>query len=109
MRYGNKAIFGYLIAASVLFDSVFVPSGKGISALKENKDVVEFINDAFKHCKFIAGEGEGTEVLSSTNAFVNGNKADDGVQINTGTDKKFANSFVNAMGNHRFWEREEKI
>lgn len=99
----------YLIAASVLFDAVFVPAGKGSTALKGNNDVVEFINDAFKHCKFIAAEGEGADVLSGTNAMKDGKTADAGVLINKATDEKFANTFINAMGNHRFWEREEKI
>ena len=99
----------YLIAASVLFDAVFIPSGKGIKGLKENKDVAEFINDAFKHCKFIAADGEGATVLSGTNAAPNGKKADEGVLISNEGGIKFADSFVQAVGNHRFWAREEKI
>lgn len=99
----------YLIAASVLFDAVFVPAGKGIAALKDNKDVAEFINDAFKHCKFIAAEGEGLEVLANTNAMKDGKNADAGVLTSSQPDKKLPQSFVTAMGNHRFWEREEKI
>lgn len=99
----------YLIAASVLFDATFVPAGKGITTLKDNKDVVEFINDSFKHCKFIAADGEGTNVLSVTNAFKDGKKADNGVFTNKDNDKDFATAFVEAMGTHRFWEREEKI
>ena len=99
----------YLIAASVLFDAVFVPAGKGVLSLKENKDVSEFINDSFKHCKFIAAEGEGIEVLSDTNAFNNGKSSDEGVLLSEKTSKKFVDSFVELMGNHRFWEREEKI
>lgn len=99
----------YLIAASVLFDSVFIPAGKGISALKENKDVAEFINDAFKHCKFIAAEGEGITALSATNAITEGKNSDAGVLLSQQASKKFADSFVKAMGSHRFWEREEKV
>ncbi|MGV3698263.1 catalase [Flavobacterium sp.] len=99
----------YLIAASVLFDATFVPAGKGVAALKENQDVAEFINDAFKHCKFIAADGEGAEVLSGTNAAKEGKPADRGVLFSNASDSKFAESFVDAMGNHRFWEREEKI
>lgn len=100
----------YLIAASVLFDGVFIPAGRGIAALKANKDVAEFINDSFKHCKFIAVEGEGLKVLDGTNAIKNSKPADLGVLAfdNVG-DKQLANSFVKALGTHRFWEREEKI
>lgn len=99
----------YLIAASVLFDAVYVPSGKGITALKTNPEVKEFINDAFKHCKFISAEGEGMDVLSETNAATNGKPADAGVIVNNGSDKKMPDTFIKAMGNHRFWDREEKI
>lgn len=99
----------YLIAASVLFDAVFVPAGKGISKLKGNHDVAEFINDAFKHCKYIAADGEGTEVLSGTNAAKDGNPADAGIITNNAKGAKFADTFIKAMGNHRFWEREEKV
>ncbi len=99
----------FLIAASVLFDAVFVPAGEGILELKGNKDVVEFINDAFKHCKFIAAEGEGLVVVSETNAAKDGKAADKGVLLNAEENKKFGDSFVEAMGNHRFWDREEKI
>ncbi len=99
----------YLIAASVLFDAVFIPAGEGIALLKENKEVIEFVNDAFKHCKIIAAEGEGITVLSSTNALNNGKSSDNGVLLSQETKSKFANSFIAAMGHHRFWEREEKI
>ena len=99
----------YLIAASVLFDAVVVPAGEGIAALKDNKDVVEFINDSYKHCKFIAAIGEGIAVLNQTNAANNGKPSDAGVMVDDGTNKKFNDSFVTAMGNHRFWDREEKI
>lgn len=99
----------YLIAASVLFDAVFVPAGKGITGLKDNKDVAEFVNDAFKHCKFIAAVGEGATVLSKTHAAKDGKGADAGVLMQNETDKSFADTFIKAMGNHRFWEREERI
>ena len=99
----------YLIAASVLFDAVFVPAGKGIAALKGNDEVAEFINDAFKHCKYIAADGEGIEVLSGTNAAKDGTAADAGVITNNQKGAKLADTFIKAMGNHRFWEREDKV
>jgi catalase len=100
----------YLIAASVLFDAVFVPAGTGISALKSNNDVAEFINDAFKHCKFIAAEGEGNQVLAATNAKAGQKNADSGVLTSERTaDKELGISFIDAMGRHRYWEREEKV
>jgi catalase len=108
---GNTLVVdqSYLIAASVLFDAVFIPAGDGITLLKGNKDVAEFVNDAFKHCKFIAAEGEGITALSGTNALTDGKSPDDGVLLSQKANNKFADSFIKAMGYHRFWEREEKI
>ncbi|MES2545989.1 MAG: catalase [Bacteroidota bacterium] len=100
----------YLIAASVLFDAVFVPGGKGIDALKKTKEVIEFINDSFKHCKYISAEGEGNVILALTDAKPNGKNADSGVITSEASgDNKMSANFIEAMGNHRFWEREEKI
>jgi len=100
----------YLIAASVLFDGVFVPAGKGILQLKTNSDVKEFINDAFKHCKFIAAEGEGLEVLGATNAMIDSKPADMGVlAFDKSGGKQLPSIFVKALGTHRFWEREKQL
>ncbi|WP_299251214.1 catalase [uncultured Cytophaga sp.] len=94
-----------LIASSVLFDAVFIPSGKGINALKENKEVAEFITDAFKHCKVIGGEEEGAALIQSIQIIKEaGKKLDEGVVLNKDT-----TAFIKALGKHRFWEREELV
>ncbi|MGQ7947551.1 catalase [Flavobacterium sp. WC2509] len=97
----------YLIAASVLFDGVFIPAGKEILKLKDIKEVKEFITDSYKHCKYIATENQGTDVLKSILNKENVNDA--GLLISeTIGDKNLASSFVNALTKHRFWEREAK-
>ncbi|MGV0026735.1 catalase, partial [Phormidesmis priestleyi] len=54
----------FLTGASVMFDAVYVPGGaKSIEALKTNGEALNFINEAFKHCKAIAATGEGVELL----------------------------------------------
>jgi len=94
-----------LIAASVLFDAVFIPAGKEITALKESKEVVEFITDAFKHCKVIGGEEEGAKVIQSVPIIAEAVKnKDEGIVLNKDT-----TAFIKALGKHRFWEREEKL
>ena len=101
----------YLTAASVLFDAVFVPAGKGILALKNNLEVKEFLNDAYKHCKFIAAEGHGIEILP----FVNNNDKersirDVGILVSDQLgDEYLAASFIDALAKHRFWEREANL
>lgn len=94
-----------LIAASVLFDAVFVPSGNGITSLKDSKEFAEFITDAFKHCKVIGGEQEGAAIIQSVQAIKEaGKKLDEGVVLNKDT-----TAFIKALGQHRFWEREEQL
>jgi catalase len=94
-----------LIASSVLFDAVFIPSGKGIALLKESKEVAEFITDAFKHCKVIGGEEEGAAIIQSVQIVKEaGKKTDEGIVLNKDT-----TAFVKALGQHRFWAREEMV
>lgn len=94
-----------LIAASVLFDAVFIPSGNGIAALKDSKEVAEFITDAYKHCKVIGGEEEGAAVIQSVQAIKEaGKKPDEGIVLNKDT-----TAFIKALGQHRFWERESEL
>lgn len=100
----------YLIAASVLFDAVFIPAGKGISTLDKINEVKEFINDSFKHCKFIAAEGEGESILSITDAFSKNKKADEGIFTSTKIgDQNLADVFIKSIGTHRFWDREKQV
>jgi catalase len=97
-----------LIAASVLFDAVYIPDGtKSASSLKENHNAVSFINEANLHCKAIAANGAGVELLQITEAGLGikgKNKSFNrmGVLINC-TPKEF----VEAIAQHRFWDREE--
>ncbi|RZJ54731.1 MAG: catalase [Flavobacterium sp.] len=98
----------YLTAASVLFDAVFVPAGKGILDIKDKNEVKEFLTDSYKHCKFIAVEGEGLKTLP----FANNDKIskDAGVLISDQSpDKNFPASFASAIAKHRFWEREANL
>jgi len=97
----------FLTAASVLFDAVYVPDGaKSASLLSAEPDVIDFINEAFKHCKAIAADGAGANLMDLTAAKI---KSDDqrdkdsndyGLLIN-----RNAKEFINAIAQHRFWER----
>ena len=105
-----SADFSFLTASSVLFDAVYLPHGLGVDALAENDDVIEFLNDAYKHCKVIGADGDAIAILSGT-AFASKLTNDDGGIIVSGdaaTDS-FAQDFVSAMGMHRFWERETNL
>ncbi|MFA9195626.1 catalase [Flavobacterium sp. FBOR7N2.3] len=88
---------------SVLFDALYIPGGKkAIEALKKEAKFLKFINEAFKHCKAIAADEEGEDLIDET--FVSKYKQDAAILIN-----KSPADFVNAMAKHRNWDRMEHI
>jgi len=106
---GSLAIdFSFMTASSVLFDAVYIPGGLDLNALAADPDVMDFINDAYRHCKVIGADGEGIELLSGTNfAQKAANREDDGIIIgDQPAEAAFAKAFITAMGQHRFWQRE---
>ena len=102
----------FLTAASVLFDAVYVPDGQqSANALQTEPDAVHFINEAYKHCKAIAGDGAGAKFLNATDAGMkvqgtserDKNNSTNGILIDSGP-----KSFIAAIAQHRFWEREKQ-
>jgi len=109
-----KVDMSFLTAASVLFDAVYIPAGaKSIETLKESADAIHFINEAYRHCKAIAADGEALELLNETYV---GKKLKEGkpdalAGIITGEPSGtggFTKDFIQAIAHHRFWEREKK-
>ncbi|MDT7827432.1 catalase [Pricia sp. S334] len=87
---------------SVLYDAVYVPGGqKSVDALLKKSKFVKFVNETFKHCKAIAVDNEGEQVLEKC-AFAD-NKEDKAILINGSVD-----DFINAIAQHRNWERMDK-
>jgi len=88
--------------ASVLFDAVYIPGGtKSVATLQNDAQAILFINEAYKHCKAIAAEGEAEEMLKATYA----NSKGPGVVTGKGKGN-IAKNFISAIAQHRFWERE---
>ena len=86
---------------SLLFDAVFVPGGTAsIEALKDNGDAVDFIAEAFKHCKAIAASGEGVELLAEARIKIAGDPA-----VITGDKATLPEGFIAAIMQHRHWAR----
>lgn len=100
-----KVDFSFLTAASVLFDAVYIPGGKAsIQKILAEADAIHFVTEAFKHCKAIAADGEGAEVIKASLIPLKANQAPPaGVLIDQAPAE-----FINAIANHRFWEREKK-
>ncbi|MDB5018779.1 MAG: Catalase [Mucilaginibacter sp.] len=103
----------FLTFASVLVDAVYIPDGyKSVAALINEPDAVHFINEAYRHCKAIAADGEGVELIKASYVGVKlneGTDASSGIIISDGgKGSKLAADFINAIKQHRFWEREKK-
>ena len=108
-----KADFAFFSSSSVLFDAVYIPSSKNTAALEENDNVIEFINNAYRHCKVIGIDTSLEGLIKKTtigNKLALG-KGDNipGVLTNNGTAKSFTDEFIKLLGEHRIWEREEQI
>lgn len=107
-----KVDFAFFSSSSVLFDAVYVPNSASNTTLAANDNVIEFINDAYRHCKVIGFDSGLNELIEKTTI---GNKLNDGKDKNlpgviiNGQSKNFADDFTTQMGRHRIWEREPKI
>lgn len=100
----------FLTTSSVLFDAVYVPDGaQSIALLEQEPDAAHFINEAYKHCKAIAADGEGVNFVQNTAAGIKIQRdnaettlVERGVLFNPK-----ASAFIQAIAQHRFWEREK--
>jgi len=107
----------FISASSVLYDAVYVPGGQqSVDALKKQGYVINFINQAFKHCKAIGATNEAISLLAETN-IENVNLADvkskevvsdkGVVTSQTGPTSAFNHAFISAIAQHRHWIREK--
>lgn len=101
----------FLTTSSVLFDAVYVPGGAAaIKTLSSETDALQFIDEAYKHCKAIALDGEAIDLFRACYAgkFLSDKISPKalssmGVIIN-GSPKEF----IQAIAQHRFWMREKE-
>jgi catalase len=77
-----------------------------VSELAEERDAIDWICEAHRHCKPIAASGEGAELLRGWAGLEDPD--DDGVLLSEDADANFATQFVAAIAQHRFWERTGK-
>lgn len=109
--------FSLLTVASVLFDAVYLPGSDPAGVPEADKiKAVDFVEEAYKHCKAIAATGAGAKFLQRTRAGIN---SDDGppqtgsvssiAGVITGDPQDVnavAAEFISAIAQHRAWERE---
>jgi catalase len=106
-----KIHFSLLTASSVLFDAVYVADGKAsVDAFKNHPAAVEFVYEAYKHCKAIAATGAGKELLDAARVSIelpSEGRKDEAVIIGAeGSTSKVASQFISAIAKHRNWDRE---
>jgi catalase len=97
--------------SSVFFDAVFVPHGqKSTDALKQDDEALKFIQEMYKHCKVIAADRSGADLLHAAvpKISVEGETRQDnianGILIN-----RTPKEFIQAVAQHRFWGREKTV
>ncbi|WP_162052475.1 catalase [Pontibacter pamirensis] len=110
----------HITTGSIMYDAIYIPDGaKSIEAMIKEGDALHFINEAFKHGKAIATSGEGIALFEKADIpgvdFANKTsgkvKSDKGV-VTAGNDaeaREFATKFIDAIKEHRHWDREEKM
>ncbi|MDT0687751.1 catalase [Autumnicola psychrophila] len=97
----HKVAHALMTTESVVFDALYIPGGKeNIDALMKQAKAKKFINEALKHCKAIALDGEAEELFDAT--YGKDFKDDDAVCINESPQK-----FIKAISEHRNWKREK--
>lgn len=90
----------YDTTASVVFDAVYVPGGESVSELMTIPEALHFVAEAYKHCKPIGADKEGVNLLKTA-------LPEDKIPSNGVITSGNLEEFVNAIKQHRFWEREE--
>lgn len=104
----------FLTTASVLYDAIYIPGGtNSVATIAADPDAIHFVNEAYRHCKAIAADPQAAQVLEHTYFFkkLTGDVESpevaerEGVVINPDRGV-LAQLFINAVRQHRFWERE---
>jgi catalase len=114
-----KIDWSFLTAGSVLFDAVFVPGGdKSLKTLTAEPRAVEFVAEAYKHCKAIGTTGKGMALLQAAGVSTNDREptrkvrkpsGPEGVVIGKDADMNgVAGKFIHAVAQHRHWGRERQ-
>jgi catalase len=102
-----------LTASSVLFDAVFVAGGANAQSWANEADAVDFVREAYKHCKPLGASGDGVTLLGAAHIPLggpdDGDPADEATTIAPRITRALIDRFVTAMTLHRLWSREPEL
>ncbi len=102
--------FSLPTVCSVLFDAVYLAGGEAcVEALKADTRAIEFVEEAHKHCKAIAATGVAAGFLDSTRVAASIEVSDPAIVSGDRSAKQAAAAFVEAISQHRNWDREPRI
>jgi catalase len=97
----------------LLFDAVFVAGARGERQWANEADAVDFVRDAFRHCKAVAATGEGVSLLEAAHIPIaqpdGRNPADAATIVAPKMLPAVAKRFIEVMGLHRLWKREPEL
>jgi catalase len=95
-------------APSVLFDALAIPDGEAAAqALTEVGQALEFVKDAYRHCKSILALGAAQRLIEAAKlptSLPNG-KPDTGLLVRPAPDQA-VRQFIAAIARHRHWDRQ---
>ncbi|HYH93865.1 MAG TPA: catalase [Candidatus Saccharimonadales bacterium] len=105
--------YSVLTTSSVVFDAVFVAGGPAAAQWTSEADAIDFVRDAFKHCKTIGASGEGIELLRASAVPVGAadspDPADDATIVTERMTRAAAIRFRDSLAMHRLWTREPEL
>jgi catalase len=114
-----KADFSFLTGSSVLFDAFYVPDGEAsVASLKNEPEAANFLIESYKHCKTIAANGAGVELLATAGIVTAADEipSTGKLEVRPGllasrdsNVQGLGNEFVQAIAKHRHWEREPAL
>lgn len=109
----------FISTSSVEYDALYIPGGRqSFNELKKQDRTFSFLNEAYEHCKAIAASGAGVDLLRDSNisgvscANYESEIVDDKGVITTLNNidwDDFTRLFIEAIAEHRHWEREEEM
>ena len=107
-----KVDHSFLTFSSVLVDAIYIPGGeKSIHKLIATPKAVHFIDEAFLHCKAIALDKSAVKLIEKSYVSSYLNKQADQLEdlglLVGDSGESSSNSFIKAIGKHRFFAREE--
>lgn len=94
-----------LTGSSVLFDALYVAGGQqSVDSLKQKKEAVYFVDEAFSHLKAVGAGKEAAELLAA--AGIGHEEAPGVVVFETGKEVSGdGEKFIKAIAEHRHWNR----